>query len=242
MVEIKSKSSEVIYESCKEHNTIPQIKRRSNEVIYEGKDIAGNQITDLDLCEADFSRMKLRRTIFSHINLSKADFSHCDLTRAEFHNCNLTGADLSRANLSHVRFEECDLTKANLSYANLEGAVFWLSYLEQTNLSYVRLLSTEFINDQVVSVGGLNRMNSEVLVYNVTNDEVWDEEYARGIPLEEYIPLKKEEVYDRSDEEEQEKKWEPYHHALAFFSALHQSHLKRVEDWESWEETLDDEE
>lgn len=209
-----------------------EIKRKSSEVIYntDYDSISGTRIDDQDLSEADFSHMDLRRTTFVKVNFSNADFSHCDLSNSHFYKCDLTGADLSHANLYYVRLEECNLTEANLSYANLEGTTFWISLLKQTNLCCVRIMNTEFLNDQVVCAGGLDDIRSEMLVYNVTEDEVWDEDYTIGVPLEEYIPLKKEEVYDRSDEEDQEENWEPYHHALAFFSALRQSHLKRVAD------------
>lgn len=101
------------------------------------RDFAQQNLSQLNLPEADlsggiFHESKLRRVNLQKANLARADFGKASLAKANLRNANLVrayfaGADLEEADLrgadlSHANFSQANLNKANLCGANLTNA------------------------------------------------------------------------------------------------------------------------
>lgn len=101
------------------------------------RDFAQQNLSQLNLPEAElaggiFHESKLRRVNLQKANLARADFGKASLAKANLRNANLVrayfaGADLEEADLrgadlSHANFSQANLNKANLCGANLTNA------------------------------------------------------------------------------------------------------------------------
>lgn len=101
------------------------------------RDFAQQNLSQLNLPEADlsggiFHESKLRRVNLQKANLTRADFGKASLAKANLRNATLVrayfaGADLEEADLrgadlSHANFSKANLNKANLCGANLSNA------------------------------------------------------------------------------------------------------------------------
>lgn len=233
-----------------------KIRRKSNDIVYshDYNDLTDSTFDHENFHEADFSRMNLQNSVFNCVDLSYADLSHCNLEGCAFLGCNMRGVDMSYANLRGADFQAGDLTEGNLSYTDLTQASFINTRIDKTNLCYTTFNFTDF-GYLVLSVGMLGDWH-ETLVYNVTNDELWEQEWFKPLTLEEYAVLKKEEVIDaniikayekyaRIDEElleedeeyikiyyereEMLQEWEEYSRALDYLSNARQAWLQSLD-------------
>ena len=100
-------------------------------------------LSDVNLCLTDLSRMNFSRANLWEANLSKArcrgsDFREANLCFADMGGSDLSGADLSRADLT-----DADLSGANLRNADLSNAKAWGANLRRTDLSGANLGGTD---------------------------------------------------------------------------------------------------
>lgn len=85
-------------------------------------DLSGEDFTDCDLKELDWSGVILEMADLSGSNLSKGRFRGADLTFADLHSANLQDCDMSYAELCKTDFTGCDLRGALLNGCDLHGA------------------------------------------------------------------------------------------------------------------------
>jgi uncharacterized protein YjbI with pentapeptide repeats len=95
-----------------------------------------NSTVIIDLREADFRGVNLRKAFFGLGTFDQADFSKADLRGASFRGAILTETLFESANLSEADFRKSnDLKGANLKGANLKGAFLSGADLRKANFS-----------------------------------------------------------------------------------------------------------
>jgi uncharacterized protein YjbI with pentapeptide repeats len=127
------------------------------EIVNEGgatRDLAGVDLRDAFLEEADLSEADLRGADLVWAKLYGADLSGADLRDATMTNIRLTGADLTGAmladsNLGDADLEGANLTEADLSRANMSGANLEEANLTQVNLSGANLIGAAVTERQL---------------------------------------------------------------------------------------------
>ena len=107
---------------------------------YEDLDLAGHELSELDLSDAKFVRCTLAdakvaallapgaqfrecrflRCRFAHADFREAVFARCGFTDAEGH----AGVEIAFSQLDQARFETCDLSFADISRSSLWAVVF----------------------------------------------------------------------------------------------------------------------
>lgn len=93
-------------------------------------DLAGSNLSKIDLKGANLSETDLRWADLTWANLGGANLNRADLRRA-----NLSGAIFNMANLSEANLSETYLSGADLSEADLKRAIFIRSDLASVDLS-----------------------------------------------------------------------------------------------------------
>jgi uncharacterized protein YjbI with pentapeptide repeats len=96
--------------------------------------LSGQELTGLDLRNANLSTANLSNTTGSKVNLTGADLIVANLSRAYLIDINLTGADLTGATLSNANLTGSNLSDANLTAARLSRAILLAANLSATNL------------------------------------------------------------------------------------------------------------
>jgi uncharacterized protein YjbI with pentapeptide repeats len=122
--------------------------RRKNTRVLP--DLAGADLTELNLAGANFAKADLSGARLSGANLSganltraklfRADLSQADLSRATLFKANLSQADLAGANLNGADLSGAFLIRANLSGASLTGACLKGANLGQASLFRAKLV------------------------------------------------------------------------------------------------------
>jgi len=102
-------------------------RRKNTRVV---PDLAGADLSELNLAGANLAKADLSGTRLSGANLSGANLARAKLFRAD-----LSLADLSRASLFKANLSQADLAGANLNGADLSGA-----FLVKANLSGASLI------------------------------------------------------------------------------------------------------
>lgn len=98
-----------------------------NSYVKGRRDFAQQNLSQLQLVEANleggiFHQSKLRKTNLQKANLAGTDFGRASLAGANLRDANLGRAYLSGADLEGADLRGADLSHANLSQANLKGA------------------------------------------------------------------------------------------------------------------------
>jgi hypothetical protein len=143
-------------------------------------DLTGINLGEADLSEADFyasnlsqanlKMAKLTGVDLSEANLSKAELYKVDLSGAFLTSADLSGAYLAAANLTNadlrgtklheVDFTEADLSGANLTDSELHGSTLAHATVVDTNFNYADFALTNLIGMQY---GGFHSMRGHYL-------------------------------------------------------------------------------
>ncbi|HUX59849.1 MAG TPA: pentapeptide repeat-containing protein [Ignavibacteriaceae bacterium] len=81
---------------------------------FSGKDLRGEDFSNLDLRFANFSRANLSRSNFKNTKLQGADFKSANLSFSSLEFANAGGADFRDAIMIATNLISTDLTRANL--------------------------------------------------------------------------------------------------------------------------------
>jgi uncharacterized protein YjbI with pentapeptide repeats len=121
-------------------------RRKNTRVV---PDLAGADLSELNLAGANLARTDLSRSHLGGANLGganlsraklfQADLSLADISRASLFKANLSQADLAGSNLNGADLSESFLIKSNLSGASLIGACLKGANLGQASLFRARL-------------------------------------------------------------------------------------------------------
>lgn len=87
-------------------------------------DLAGADLSEVDLQGGDLEGANLRCTDLSRADLSNVNLIGADLSRANLRGANLSSADLSNANLRDADLTNANLTNTKLSNITVENACF----------------------------------------------------------------------------------------------------------------------
>jgi len=96
------------------------------QILNGQKNLAGMDLTGIDLSEMDLSAAQVSRVRFNDAHLERSSFSGAFADDSDFSGANLTGANfegvsLLRAKLVGANFAHSNLSRANLSQADLSG-------------------------------------------------------------------------------------------------------------------------
>uniref|UniRef100_A0A182IT59 BTB domain-containing protein n=1 Tax=Anopheles atroparvus TaxID=41427 RepID=A0A182IT59_ANOAO len=97
------------------------VSSHEDELRFQGVNLAGMNLSKLDLRSINFKYACLK-----NCNLSNADLSYCCLERADLRNVNLDGARLHNvqargADLQNASMKQCDFVDPNGRHSNFEG-------------------------------------------------------------------------------------------------------------------------
>lgn len=92
-----------------------------------------------DLCDMDFSYVRISNASFEDGNFAGASFQSAELLYVEFQRADLTAAKLGKSSCIFSNFTESNLCAADLSKSNLKGALLCNADLEAANLSRANL-------------------------------------------------------------------------------------------------------
>jgi hypothetical protein len=129
-----------------------------SEANLRGAKLIGVDLSGIDLSQADLSRADLYKA-----NLIAAILIKANLSSAELIGANLSGADLSETDLSKAGLGSADLSEAILAGANLYQADLYktnlsAAKLHMANLSEAHTHLTVFVNTDLSSVVGLDKV------------------------------------------------------------------------------------
>ncbi|MEC4984217.1 MAG: serine/threonine-protein kinase [Oscillatoria sp. PMC 1068.18] len=123
-------------------------KRASNRMDSEAV------LTSYKKGRRDFTDQNLSLLDLQEANLSKGIFHQSKLTKVNLSGANLTNADFGKANLTNANLRDANLGRAYLSYTNLEGADLRgadlsFAYLNYANLKNANLCGANLTNAKV---------------------------------------------------------------------------------------------
>ena len=103
------------------------------------RDLAGSDLSGINLCTASLRGADLRgaRLVgcdLSHADLREACLTDCDLRYARLEKADLSRADLAQANLRCANLRNASLVNTNISHAYLEGALLFGAHIEGSSL------------------------------------------------------------------------------------------------------------
>lgn len=112
--------------------------------ILKGEHLAGVELQDADLHDANLCSAKMQDAILTKTNLKDANLSGVNLFQANLSDANLFGtnlrnATLIRANLSNADLQGVHVNDADMRRANLSGAIMRFTDLRGTNLENANL-------------------------------------------------------------------------------------------------------
>lgn len=104
---------------CARHDRLWTAKPGGARAVFAWADLSGLDLSDRNLCDADFTG-----ALLSGANLSNARLDRANLFGAEMQEANLTGASLRRCDLRGASLRGANLTGADLFEADLrEGSI-----------------------------------------------------------------------------------------------------------------------
>lgn len=114
------------------------------EADLRGAKMIGANLSNVDLVEANLTRVALPKADLSGANvrgatLIDAQLTFAKLTKALMGGADLSGADIEQGDLSSADLREARLSGTILRAANLRGAVLCAADLTQTNLAFADL-------------------------------------------------------------------------------------------------------
>jgi uncharacterized protein YjbI with pentapeptide repeats len=126
-------------------------------------------LSDADLCSANFFRANLNGFILSGANLVNADLSdahiiNADLSGANLNGANLINADLSDAYLINANLSDTYLISANLSNANLNNVNLRRADLRGANLNGTNLEGADVRNTRFEASLGVSDFMKQDLI------------------------------------------------------------------------------
>ncbi len=117
---------------------------------YKEKNLSGVGLDELDLSNADFSR----------INLTSARLSWSTFTNANFRNANLTNADLNLSTFTNADFTDAVIAGADFSFSSITlSQLYSTKSYKDKNLSGIRLSDLDLTG---VNFEGQNLMNADL--------------------------------------------------------------------------------
>lgn len=114
------------------------------------------EMLEIDLSGADFSRAAFDGADLSHVKLIGVSFRESTLTDARLEHSVLSGADLFDAHLRGAHLSGADFTDANLTEASLVEADLRNSNLSGANLSRAQMMRTIVDNIDLSATKGLD--------------------------------------------------------------------------------------
>jgi uncharacterized protein YjbI with pentapeptide repeats len=102
-------------------------------------------LSNSDLCEANFLGAHLDGASFYETQLDGAYFSSAHLDGAWFYKTHTDGANFFQAHLDRARFDQAQLEGAYFYQAHLDGAWFYKAHSDGANFSYGYLQGTSFV-------------------------------------------------------------------------------------------------
>jgi uncharacterized protein YjbI with pentapeptide repeats len=161
--------------------------RALDYVTLVGADLAGLDLSYLDMSGMVFNFADLSHTNMSNCDLTKAvmrgvkvegtNFSNSSLSGATLENIKAHGAKFYKANLTRTSIIRADFTKADLRYANMAGILMKYdaageqlsSLLWHTDLSRANL---EFADMRGVDLSGANFTSANLSEANISNSKI----------------------------------------------------------------------
>jgi uncharacterized protein YjbI with pentapeptide repeats len=131
-----------------------------------------NNLTKIDLSNANLFRADLSDLDLSHAKLNRANLNNANLKDAYLYKADLTGANLHNADLRNAYFSHANLTKAYLVGASCYGTYFKDAELQFANFKTTKLNQKTMIDPkwysvwEIVNRGGANRNLSGVDLSN----------------------------------------------------------------------------
>ena len=130
----------------------------------EGLDLAGDDLSDLDLSAMDLRGIILGKYVKElHLlliaDLTDTQFVDADLRKALLVGCDLTWTALVGADLTKAHFNYADLRGAELWSATLEGATFWWASLQGADLHFANLAKADLRRADLTNLDLLDTQN-----------------------------------------------------------------------------------
>ncbi len=141
-------------------------------------DLAGQQLTDIDLSDRylrrrSFASARLSDSDFSRADLSEATFDDARLTHAKLVDANLLGASLKSASCYQADFTNAILTNADLRWANLKHANLHQATLIDADLQNADIRGADLTN---ADLRGVNFQGARYSDTTCFPDNMADEE------------------------------------------------------------------
>ncbi len=123
--------------------------KRPREMDLRSINLAGDDLTDLNLLGYDFSEANLSGTDLSGSNLAQADFRNANLYKAKLTGCEFLGADLTEANLNECSAERCGFGATKLDRASLISAKLSYASLSRSSLKEADLRAANLVKARI---------------------------------------------------------------------------------------------
>ena len=151
------------------------------EINLRNADLSRLNLAFVNLSDADLTKANLTETNLSEANLSRANLREANLFQADLGRALLRNAELMAANLSRSRLNNADLSQAylhdahlfeaSLNYANLTGAFLYSTNLNGANLEGADLSGSHLESATMVRTKVEKARISGSTLYGIS---VWD--------------------------------------------------------------------